>query len=69
MIYPLRIEFDVLHRLRLRKQNHLFNDVHLIVGINGLMELSIVWKTQRMSGSDLYWRQGTVSGGQVQLLF
>lgn len=47
MIYPLGIEFDVLHRLRLRKQNHLLYDVHLIVGIDGLMELSIIWKTQR----------------------
>lgn len=46
VIYPLRIELDVLHRLRLRKQNHLLDDVHLIVGIDGLMELSIIWKTQ-----------------------
>lgn len=54
MIYPLRIEFDVLYRLRLRKQSHLLYDVHLIVGIDGLVELSIIWKTQRTSGSDLY---------------
>lgn len=54
VIYPLRIEFDVLHRLRLGKQNHLLYDVHLVVGVDGLMELSIIWKTQKTSGSDLY---------------
>lgn len=58
VIYPLRIELDVLHRLRLGKQNHLLDDVHLIVGIDGLMELSIIWKTQRTSGCDLYRRRG-----------
>ncbi len=42
MIYPLWIEFDMLNRLRLRKQNHLLDDVHLIIGIDGLMELSII---------------------------
>lgn len=42
MIYPLWVEFDVLHGLRLRKQNHFLNDVHLIVGIDGLVELSII---------------------------
>lgn len=32
----------MLHRLRLRKQNHLFNDVHLIVDIYGFMELPVI---------------------------
>lgn len=42
VIYPLRIKLDVLHWLRLSEQNHLLNNVHLIVGIDGLMELSII---------------------------
>lgn len=56
MIYPLRIKFDVLHRLRVGKQNHLLYDVHLVVGIDGLVELSIIWTTQ----SVINLKEGTV---------
>lgn len=48
VIYPLRIEFNVLHGLRLGKQDQLLYDVHLIVGIDGFMELSIIWKTEKI---------------------
>lgn len=54
VIYPLGIKFDVLHRLRLRKQNHLLYDEHLIVGVDGLMELSVIWNTKGTSQSEYY---------------
>lgn len=44
MIYPLRVQFDVLHRFRLSKQHHLLDDVHLIVGVDGLVELPVVYE-------------------------
>lgn len=44
--YPLRVEFDMLDRLRLGKQDHLLYDVHLVIGIDGLVELSIIWNTE-----------------------
>lgn len=53
LIYPLRIQLNVLHRLRLRKQSQLFYDVHLIVGVDGFMELPIIWKTKETNICDL----------------
>lgn len=49
LVYPLWVQFDVLHRLRLSKQNHLLNDVHLIIGIDGLVQLSVIYKTRLVS--------------------
>lgn len=46
VIYPLWVQFDVLHRFRLRKQHHLLDDVHLIVGIDGLMEFPVVYTVE-----------------------
>lgn len=60
VIYPLRIQLDVLHRLRLRKQSQLLYDVHLIVGIDGFMELSIIWKTKETNLSE-------AKGGEKQI--
>lgn len=60
VIYPLRIKLNVLHRLRLSEQNHLLYNVHLVIGIDGLMEFSIIWKTHRTSGSEIYSFQRTV---------
>lgn len=57
VIYPLRIQFDVLHRLRLRKQNNLFYDVHFIIDVDGFMEFSIIWKTEKMR---VGWNQKTL---------
>lgn len=37
VIYSLRVELDVLHTLRSGKQNHLLDDVHLVVGVDGLV--------------------------------
>lgn len=42
VIYSLGVQLDVLHRLRLGKQQHLLDDVHLIVGVDGLMELPVI---------------------------
>lgn len=42
MIYPLWVQFDVLHGFRLSKQHHLLDDVHLVVGVDGLVELPVV---------------------------
>lgn len=41
-LYPLRVQLNVLHGLRLRKQNHLLYDVHLVINVDGLVELSII---------------------------
>lgn len=44
MIYPLGVQFDVLHRFGLREQQHLLDDVHPIVGIDGLVELPVIYE-------------------------
>lgn len=71
VIHPLRVELDVLHRLRLSKQNHLLDDVHLIVGIDGLVKLPIIWESEdeRNKTSDLQGIQFAVWGGRGEGIY
>lgn len=42
VLYLFRVQFNVLYRLGVSEKHNLFNDVHLVVDINGFVESSII---------------------------
>lgn len=42
VLYLFRVQFNVLYRLGVSEKHNLFNDVHLVVDINGFVESPVI---------------------------
>lgn len=45
-VYLFGVQLNVLHRLRVTEEHHLFNNVHLLVDVNGFMKSPIIWRRE-----------------------